>query len=98
MRGALSRAGRLHRDISLGNLVLVREPGQVTRRGYLIDWDASCDVDESGEAIETGRAVSFSQAALRWFCFDRLIAGDLALHVEPNVIGRRSRRKTDVGG
>ena len=48
----------LHRDISIGNIVLVKESGSDVRRGYLIDWDASIQADEEGRAVEPGRTVS----------------------------------------
>ncbi len=51
---------RLHRDISIGNVILVAESGRDVRRGYLIDWDASCDVNDTGASIYEGRAVSGS--------------------------------------
>ncbi len=57
MRDALAKDSRLHRDISVGNIVLVQEEGDV-RRGYLVDWDASCRIDDAGFALEEGRAVS----------------------------------------
>ncbi|KAM5531249.1 hypothetical protein V8D89_015086 [Ganoderma adspersum] len=56
MQDAVTKAARLHRDISIGNIILVRKPEQALRTGYLIDWDASCDVDDSKEATEAGRA------------------------------------------
>ena len=48
----------VHRDISLANIILVPEPGRATRKGYLIDWDASCESDATGVSIVAGRAVS----------------------------------------
>ncbi|KAI0333654.1 hypothetical protein GY45DRAFT_1243997 [Cubamyces sp. BRFM 1775] len=54
MRDAHTKAGILHRDISLGNIILVKEPGRNTRKGYLIDWEASCPVDELGRAVRDG--------------------------------------------
>ena len=41
----------------MGNIILVREEDGKMRRGYLVDWDASCDIDDSGAAAEPGRAV-----------------------------------------
>ncbi len=58
LRDAVARGSRLHRDISLGNILLVRENDQADRTGYLIDWDASCRVSASGECVEAGRVVS----------------------------------------
>ena len=57
MKDAFTKDTNLHRDISVSNIILLREPGQTRRRGILIDWDSCCDVDESGEAVEAGRAV-----------------------------------------
>ena len=58
MRDALTKESRIHRDLSVGNVILVQEGDSLTRRGYLIDWDSSCKVDAAGEAVEVGRAVS----------------------------------------
>ena len=58
MRDALAKDCRLHRDISVGNIILVQEEDSDVRRGYLIDWEASCRVDGTGNALEDGRAVS----------------------------------------
>ncbi|KAI0629904.1 hypothetical protein C8Q77DRAFT_1201345 [Trametes polyzona] len=55
MRYALAKASLIHRDISVGNIILVRVPGERVRRGYLIDWEVSTKVNESGEAIHVGR-------------------------------------------
>ncbi len=57
LNDAHEHALRLHRDISIGNIVLVREQGREIRRGYLVDWDASCETDHAGEAVDVGRAV-----------------------------------------
>ncbi|KAL7277722.1 hypothetical protein ACG7TL_008658 [Trametes sanguinea] len=56
MNDALAKDSRIHRDLSVGNIVLVREPGCRIRKGYLIDWDASERVNEKGEALHPGRA------------------------------------------
>lgn len=58
MRDALAKDSRIHRDLSVGNVILVKEPESAVRRGYLIDWEASDQVDEGGEAKDAGRAVS----------------------------------------
>ncbi|PIL22447.1 hypothetical protein GSI_15135 [Ganoderma sinense ZZ0214-1] len=55
VRDAVRVASRLHRDVSIGNIILVREGGQEIRKGYLIDWDACCPVSETGECVEAGR-------------------------------------------
>ncbi|RDX44317.1 hypothetical protein OH76DRAFT_1409174 [Lentinus brumalis] len=56
MQDAYSKDHRIHRDISLGNIILVREPGRDIRRGYLIDWEMSCPIDDTGQACKAGRA------------------------------------------
>ena len=43
---AHSKAKTLHRDLSLGNIILYMVPGQATRAGYLIDWELSCKIDK----------------------------------------------------
>ncbi|GBE84618.1 hypothetical protein SCP_0605970 [Sparassis crispa] len=49
---------RLHRDVSIGNIILFRDPkGTNTKRyGYLIDWGLSCLVTEEGEACDHTKA------------------------------------------
>ncbi|KAH9889874.1 hypothetical protein C8Q73DRAFT_652721 [Cubamyces lactineus] len=55
MRDAYDKASRIHRDISVGNIILVQEVDSVPRRGYLIDWETSDKVDEEGHALERAR-------------------------------------------
>ncbi|KAJ8462800.1 hypothetical protein ONZ51_g10666 [Trametes cubensis] len=55
MRDASDKASRIHRDISVGNIVLVREVDGAPRKGYLIDWEMSDKVDEHGHALERAR-------------------------------------------
>ncbi|KAI0366926.1 hypothetical protein BV20DRAFT_1038051 [Pilatotrama ljubarskyi] len=56
MRDALAKDSRIHRDISIGNIILVKETGQDIRHGYLIDWEVSDEVDDSGQSRHPGRA------------------------------------------
>ena len=49
----------MHRDISVGNIIIVREEAHKIRRGYLVDWDASCETDDLGQAVGVGRAVRY---------------------------------------
>ena len=58
MRDALRLDSRLHRDISLGNIILIQEEGRDVRRGVLVDWETSCRVDDTSQAEEPGRVVS----------------------------------------
>ncbi|KAL1939424.1 hypothetical protein VTO73DRAFT_9980 [Trametes versicolor] len=55
MRDTSSKAQRIHRDISIGNIVLVKEPGCGTRKGYLIDWETSSAVDSEGHSLDSTR-------------------------------------------
>ena len=45
---AHSKARTLHRDVSLGNIILYKLPHQQTRVGYLIDWELACKIDKVG--------------------------------------------------
>ncbi|KAI0688873.1 hypothetical protein C8Q76DRAFT_685963 [Earliella scabrosa] len=56
MKDALRLDSRLHRDISIGNIILVKESHGDVRRGYLVDWESSTRTDANGKALEAGRA------------------------------------------
>ena len=61
MQDALRKDGRIHRDISIGNIVLVYDHARGDiRRGCLIDWEASTRLDVSGQASDCGAVVSHS--------------------------------------
>ena len=63
MADARNKDSRIHRDLSMGNILLVAEEGRSARRGYLIDWDASCEVDDTGASIHRDRPVrKFTQS------------------------------------
>ena len=47
---AHSKAGTLHRDLSLGNIILYKFPEKPIRVGYLIDWERSCKIDKVGRS------------------------------------------------
>ncbi|KAL1950094.1 hypothetical protein VTO73DRAFT_5216 [Trametes versicolor] len=72
MRDAHAKDSRIHRDISVGNIILVKEPGQEIRRGYLIDWEASISVDSAGDAMQPGRAGTWH--FMSWRMLDRVHA------------------------
>ncbi|KAJ8469791.1 hypothetical protein ONZ51_g8762 [Trametes cubensis] len=55
MRDALAKDARIHRDISDGNIILVREEEGAARKGYLVDWEASSRVDEDGFSLDRTR-------------------------------------------
>ncbi|KAI9062463.1 hypothetical protein FKP32DRAFT_1677401 [Trametes sanguinea] len=65
MNDALAKDSRIHRDLSVGNIVLVKELGCRIRKGYLIDWDASERVNEKGEALHPGRAGTWYFMSIR---------------------------------
>lgn len=54
---AEEKCGRLHRDISINNIVLVKKGGEV-RIGILIDWELSCKSDRPGGPRNYVRSVS----------------------------------------
>ena len=62
MLDAFRKDSRIHRDLSDGNIILVQESDASVRRGYLIDWESSCKVDEAGDAYEARRVVGHYQS------------------------------------
>ena len=83
MRDALAKDARIHRDLSVANIVLVKEADRPIRKGYLIDWEASCRVDEAGEATSAGRFVSDS-FRMAYFVTDTSI-GYLGVCIDPDA-------------
>ncbi|KAH9849520.1 hypothetical protein C2E23DRAFT_737111 [Lenzites betulinus] len=74
MCSALNKASRIHRDLSVGNIILVREPGQSIRRGYLIDWESSDLADGvNGIAEHSGRAGTWEFMSIRMLCQPTLL-------------------------
>lgn len=57
MRDAFAKDSRIHRDISLGNVILVRDPTRPVRKGVLIDWEVSSEVDADGNSRDLNRTV-----------------------------------------
>ncbi|GBE89666.1 predicted protein [Sparassis crispa] len=62
---------RVHRNVSLGNIILSRNPNGVNaaRHGYLFDWELSCLVTNEGEARDPAKVGTFrfmSQRSLSW--------------------------------
>ncbi|KAI0323477.1 hypothetical protein GY45DRAFT_1376296 [Cubamyces sp. BRFM 1775] len=55
MRDASDKVSRIHRDISVGNIILVQEVDGAPRKGCLIDWETSDKVDEQGYAFDRVR-------------------------------------------
>lgn len=83
MQVVRAKDSRIHRDISLGNIILVKVPGRSTRQGYLIDWEASCRIDDVGEAMEVGRAVSDHACLLK--SSTKYLSGHMAFYVHANA-------------
>ncbi|KAH9915714.1 hypothetical protein B0H21DRAFT_887034, partial [Amylocystis lapponica] len=46
---------RLHRNVGIGNIIIVRECAGVDRRGILIDWELSSIADDNGKARDYQR-------------------------------------------
>ncbi|OSC97320.1 hypothetical protein PYCCODRAFT_1419696 [Trametes coccinea BRFM310] len=65
MRDVLAKDSRIHRDLSVGNIILVKESDRAIRKGYLIDWDSSDRVDDAGESLHTGRAGTWAFTSIR---------------------------------
>ncbi|KAL5522456.1 hypothetical protein ACEPAG_8472 [Sanghuangporus baumii] len=53
---AYKRCRRVHRDISLDNIILYRSEASGSRRGLLVDWEFSSVVDSSGRAVDDLRS------------------------------------------
>ncbi|KAI0935419.1 hypothetical protein AcV7_003854 [Taiwanofungus camphoratus] len=74
MLEARNKNNRLHRDISLGNIIMVKEPSSHIRKGYLIDWELSCYIDRDEEARQYERTGTWQ------FMSAKVLSGDKALH------------------
>ncbi|KAI0935442.1 hypothetical protein AcV7_003874 [Taiwanofungus camphoratus] len=74
MLGARNKNNRLHRDISLGNIIMVKEPSSPIRRGYLVDWELSCYVDRQGQARQYERTGTWQ------FMSTKLLSGKKVWH------------------
>ncbi|EEB92357.1 hypothetical protein MPER_09147 [Moniliophthora perniciosa FA553] len=71
---AVLKAGVLHRDVSVGNILIVNEND--TRRGILIDWELSKRIDR-----ETTEARSFERTGTWPFISVRILTGVSLKHV-----------------
>ncbi len=60
---AYDYAGIMHRDVSLGNIIVDRKTGT----GYLIDWETSCPAETRSLSRTYRRAVSL-RASLYTIC------------------------------
>lgn len=54
IRAACTLTNRLHRDISVVDLILVRDHPDSVRKGHLIDWEVSSEVNDSGASQDAG--------------------------------------------
>lgn len=54
MTEAFEKAGVIHRDISVGNIILVRDRDlpKGPRKGFLIDWELACSVDRKLKTVK----------------------------------------------
>ena len=52
IESAYTRCKRLHRDISLDNIILYRVEASQPRRGMLVDWEFSALIDGHGKAVD----------------------------------------------
>ena len=66
------KARTLHRDISLGNIILYKSPHQQTRVGYLIDWELGCKIDKVGVQ---DHVITVSSSLFPWSHSDKYIKG-----------------------
>ena len=55
----------LHRDLSLGNIILYKLPDRAIRVGYLIDWELSCKTDKLGVRENTLMVIPPAFSVLR---------------------------------
>lgn len=86
MLEARDKNNRIHRDISPGDVILVKEPSSRIRKGYLIDWELSCYVDEHGQAHEYDHVVSDGALSAEGYV-SASFTGYLAIYVDQATIG-----------
>lgn len=80
---AWERAGVLHNDVSVGNIMLDAEAPPNRPRGFLTDWD-SCkyeeDLAQSGSSYAEPRSVSASQGAFVYVLLICVRKGNFSVH------------------
>ncbi|OBZ71143.1 hypothetical protein A0H81_08675 [Grifola frondosa] len=64
MLDAYHKDQRIHRDISVGNIIIYRD-GTGVRRGYLVDWELSCRPDFKGKARDYWRTATWQFMSTR---------------------------------
>ncbi|KAL5523304.1 hypothetical protein ACEPAF_1571 [Sanghuangporus sanghuang] len=62
---AYKRCRRIHRDVSLDNIILFRSVASEPRRGLLVDWEFSTLVDETGKAVDDLRCGTWAFMSAR---------------------------------
>ncbi|KAL5480744.1 hypothetical protein ACEPAI_9684 [Sanghuangporus weigelae] len=62
---AYGKCGRLHRDVSIGNIILYRFAASEPRRGLLIDWEFSTSVDDTDVATDYYRSGTWAFMSIR---------------------------------
>ncbi|KAL5495953.1 hypothetical protein ACEPAH_3185 [Sanghuangporus vaninii] len=59
------RCRRVHRDVSLDNIILFRSVSSEPRKGLLVDWEFSTLVDETGKAVDDLRCGTWAFMSAR---------------------------------
>ena len=52
-----TKCKRVHRDISVDNIILVRKERGEDRRGILVDWELSTEIGSDGRVKDKDRSV-----------------------------------------
>ena len=77
----IHKAGYLHRDISLRNIILVEEDGSgPERRGFLIDYDYCINFLQDREAAMGSRTVSVNVFCPIGYDYHSALTGDISVH------------------
>ncbi|KAH9931676.1 uncharacterized protein BXZ73DRAFT_47185, partial [Epithele typhae] len=65
LRQAFTKTARLHRNIGLENIIVVREGSSPIRRGYVIGWDFSLPVTTYSPPLRSGSCTFMSRRMVR---------------------------------
>ena len=63
-----------------------------------MDWDASCETDDAGKALDVGRVVRIIDILPNTVCCSSLSTGYLDVHVEQSVGSTRSYQEAHAAG
>ena len=53
---AKKKCNRIHRDISMDNIILVRKEKGRDRKGILVDWELSTELGSDGRVVDKDRS------------------------------------------